>query len=87
MSFIVQKAFKVHFQRMRGHIPTLGAALLLCGALLVPDAAYARENDQSEQNEALNCTDPKHRHSIVRSLTESLPIRKKEKSRVRRILM
>jgi hypothetical protein len=87
VSFIVQKALEMHFRRMRGHIPTLGTALVLCAAMLVPDAAYARENEQGEQNETLNCTDPKHRHSIVRSLTESLPIREKEKARVRRILM
>jgi hypothetical protein len=87
VSFIVQKAFNVHFPRMRGHIPTLGAALVMCAAMFAPDSAYARENEQNEQHDALNCTDPKHRHSVVRPLTESLPIRKKDKSRVRRVLM
>ncbi len=87
MLFIVQTAFKVQFPRMRGHIPTLGAALVMCAALLVPDSAYARENEQNEQHDAANCTDPKHRHSVVRSLTESVPIRKKDKIRVRRVLM
>jgi len=52
--------------------------------MLAPDSAFAREN---EQHDALNCADPKHRHSAVRPLTESLPIRKKDKSRVRRVLM
>ncbi len=84
MLFIVQTAFKVQFPRMRGHISTLGAALVMCAALFVPDSAYAREN---EQHDAANCTDPKHRHSVVRSLTESVPIRKKDKIRVRRVLM
>ncbi len=85
MSFIVQKAFNVHFPRMRGHIPTFGAALVVCAAMLAPDSAFARE--RNEQHDALNCIDPKHRHSVVRPLTESLPIRKKDKSRVRRVLM
>lgn len=84
MSFIVQKAFNMHFLRMRGHIPTFGAALVVCAAMLAPDSAFARE---SEQHDALNCIDPKHTHSVVRPLTESLPIRKKDKSRVRRVLM
>lgn len=87
MPFIVQKAFNVHSGRMRGQFATLGATLVLCAAMLTPNPAYARENEHGEQNEALNCTDPKHRHSIVRSLTESLPIRKKDKARVRRVLM
>jgi hypothetical protein len=87
MPFIVQKAFDVHLRRMRGHFVTLGPALVLCAAMLTPNSAYARENENGEQNETLNCTDPKHRHSIVRSLTESLPIRKKDKARVRRVLM
>jgi hypothetical protein len=59
----------------------------MCAAMFAPDSAYARENEQNEQHDALNCTDPKHRHSVVRPLTESLPIRKKDKSRVRRVLM
>lgn len=87
MLFIVQTAFKVQFPLMRGHISTLGAALVMCAALFVPDSAYARENEQNEQHDAANCTDPKHRHSVVRSLTESVPIRKKDKIRVRRVLM
>jgi hypothetical protein len=87
MPFIVQKAFDVHFRRMRGQFATLAVALVLCAAMLTPNSAYARESEHGEQNETLNCTDPKHRHSIVRSLTESLPIRKKDKARVRRVLM
>ena len=84
MTFIVQKAFKVQFPRMRGLLLTIGTGMVVLAAGMAPDAAFARENDQSE---AANCTDPKHRHTVVRPLTESLPIRKGEKVRVRRILM
>jgi len=56
----------------------------LFGRRHVADAAFARETDQSE---AANCVDPKHKHTVVRPLTESVPIRKSEKVRVRRILM
>jgi hypothetical protein len=84
MAFIVQKAFAVQFLRMRGHLLVLGSGIVLCAALLSPDAAYGRD---TEQNDPANCTDPKHRHTILRPLTEPVPIRKKEKGRVRRILM
>ena len=87
MSFIVQKAFGVQFPHMRGHILTFGTALAVCAAMFTPEAAYARENEQNEQHDANNCTEPKHRHSVVRPMTESAPIRKKEKLRVRRVLM
>ena len=69
---------------MRGSFVTLSVGMVVLGTLALPDAAFAREN---EQVEAANCTDPKHRHVQVRPLTESLPIRKSEKLRVRRILM
>jgi len=84
MAFIVQKAFKVQFQHMRGLFLTVGTGMGILAAGMAPDAAFARETDQPE---AANCTDPKHRHTVVRPLTEALPIRKGEKVRVRRILM
>ena len=69
---------------MRGSIFTLGFGFVALGAAVIPDTAMARESDQAE---TAICTDPKHRHVVVRPLTESLPIRKSEKLRVRRILM
>jgi hypothetical protein len=84
MSFIVQKAFPAHIRRMRGHWLTFGSGLVLGAAMMLPEASYARE---TEQNDAANCSDPKHRHMVVRPLTEPAPIRKSEKIRVRRILM
>ncbi len=84
MTFIVQKAFVAQISRMRGLFLTLGTGMVVLAAGMSPDAAFARETDQSE---AANCTDPKHRHTVVRPLTESLPIRRSEKVRVRRILM
>jgi hypothetical protein len=84
VTFIVQKAFGAQIRRMRGLFLTFGAGMAVAAAGMVPDVAAARETDQSE---AANCTDPKHRHTVVRPLTESVPIRKTEKVRVRRILM
>lgn len=84
MAFIVQKAFGAHIWRMRGFFLTFGTGIVLFAAGISPDAAFARENDQSE---AANCPDPQHKHTVVRALTESLPIRKGDKVRVRRILM
>ncbi|OYU02221.1 MAG: hypothetical protein CFE36_07055 [Sphingomonadaceae bacterium PASS1] len=49
-----------------------------------PDTAFARETEQAE---IANCNDPRHRHFVVRPLTESLPVRKTENQRVRRVLM
>ncbi len=83
MAFIVQTAFKVQFRRMRGLL-TFGSGLVLFAAMMSPDAAFARETDQ---NNSVNCTDPKHRHTVLRPLTEPVPLRKAEKVRVRRILM
>jgi hypothetical protein len=81
MSFIAQKAFKVHFWHMGRYVLSFGVGIALGAAVLVPEPAYARENEQS------NCTDPKHRHVAVRPLTEPAPIRKRHKERVRRVLM
>jgi hypothetical protein len=84
MAFIFQKAFTVQFPRMRGLVLSFGTGIAFLAAGMFPEAAMARETDQAE---AANCTDPKHRHVVVRPLTESVPIRKNEKVRVRRILM
>lgn len=83
-SFIVQKAFCWHFGRMRGLFATLGTGIILLSAGFLPDTAFARETEQAE---IANCNDPRHRHVVVRPLTESLPVRKSEKQRIRRILM
>lgn len=57
---------------------------VVVGAFALPNAAMARD---SEPQESVSCNDPRHRHVVVRPLTESLPIRKAEKTRIRRILM
>lgn len=84
MTFIVQKALNVHFPHMRGLFLTVGFGMAMLAVGMLPDVAFARETDQSE---SANCTDPKHKHTVVRPLTEAPPIRKGEKVRVRRILM
>ena len=84
MSFIVQQSFEVHFQRMGRFALLSTAGIVLCVAMFAPEPALARENEQSEQT---NCIDPKRRHTAVRPLTEPAPIRKKDKERVRRVLM
>jgi hypothetical protein len=83
-SFIVYKAFCWHFAHMRRLFSTLSTGIVLLSAGYAPDAAAARETEQAE---IANCNDPRHKHVVVRSLTESLPVRKTEKQRVRRILM
>lgn len=84
ISFIVQKAFLMQIQLMRRILLTFGTGLVVFGAAMMPDAALAREVEQADVG---NCTDPKHRHTVVRPLTESAPRRKTEKLRIRRILM
>lgn len=83
-TFILQKALKAHFRRMRGALLSFGSGALLCAAMLSPETAFARETDQSE---SANCTDPKHRQYVLRPLTEPVPVRKKDRLRVRRVLM
>ncbi|MBL0924468.1 MAG: hypothetical protein IBJ12_08385 [Sphingomonadaceae bacterium] len=83
-TFIVAKAFKAHFPLMGRYLLSSGIGIVLCTAVFMPEPAFARDN---EQNEQANCTDPKHRHTAVRPLTESVPVRKKDKERVRRVLM
>jgi hypothetical protein len=87
MTFIVQKAFEAHTSRMRGALASFATGFVFFGAMLMPEAAFARESEQNEQNEASDCVDPKHRHYVARSLTEPAPIRKKDKMRIRRVLM
>ena len=84
VSFIFQKGLCWHFAKMRGLFATLGTGIVILSAGYAPDAAAARETEQAE---ITNCNDPRHRHVVVRPLTESLPVRKTEKQRVRRILM
>lgn len=84
MAFILQKAFKAQTERMRGLFITFGASAVVLSAAMLPANAFAREVDQAE---AANCSDPKHRHTVLRPLTEPAPIRKSDKIRVRRILM
>ncbi len=84
MAFIVQKACLAQPLPMRGQLAIFASGMVFFGAVLAPETAFARE---SEQSEAASCTDPKHRHYAVRPLTEPTPIRKREKLRVRRVLM
>ena len=83
-SFTVHKAFCWHFAAMRGLFSTLGTGIVILTAGSLPDTAFARETEQAE---IANCNDSRHKHMVVRSLIESLPVRKGEKQRVRRILM
>ena len=83
-SFIVETGFGRQVVGMRGSFVTLSFGLFALGGGAFPDIAMARETEPAE---SANCVDPKHRHVVVRPLTESLPIRKSEKLRVRRILM
>jgi hypothetical protein len=83
LSFILQKAFSAQTMRMRGLVFTALAfgAVAILG--IAPETASARE---SEQAETTNCA-CKPQRRIVRPMTEATPIRKKDKDRVRRILM
>jgi hypothetical protein len=82
--FMLQKSLCWHFARMRGLFLTLGTGIVILSAGFLPGTAFARETEQAE---IANCNDPRHRHVVVRPLTESLPVRKGEKQRLRRILM
>jgi hypothetical protein len=83
MSFILQKAFPAQSDYMRGFVFTVFAIVALAILGFTPETAAAREIEQAEN---ANCI-CKSQRRIVRPLTESTPIRKKEKDRVRRILM
>ena len=83
MSFILHKAFSMLIMCMRGFVFT---TLVTCGVLVLgfmPETSLARESDQAEN---ANCV-CKSQRRLVRPMTESMPIRKKDKDRVRRILM
>lgn len=82
--FIVRKAFERQAVSMRRSFGILSFGFIVSGAFAMPSAASARE---AEPAESASCNDPKHRHVVVRPLTESLPIRKADKIRIRRILM
>jgi hypothetical protein len=83
VSFIVQKAFAAHFERMRGLRFSTCGAFALFAALAVPQSAAARETAPVQDE---NCTETK-RVTVVRPLTEAAPIRRKDKVRTRRVLM
>ena len=83
MSFILQKAFPAQTSRMRGTVFTLLAIGGVATLGFAPEAAFARE---AEQAETANCS-CKAQRRIVRPMTESMPIRKKDKDKIRRILM
>ena len=83
MLFILQKAFPAQSERMRGFvfaILAVGAAMTIA---VTPGNASSRESEQAENT---NCS-CKSQRRMVRPLTESMPVRKRDKDRVRRILM
>ena len=83
MPFILQKGLSGHLRRMRVLILT---TLAIVGAAMLgvaPETAAAREGDQVE---AANCQ-CKPQRRVVRSMMEPTPVRKKDRDRVRRILM
>lgn len=69
--------------RMRGFVFSMlaGSAIAVMG--MTPETAAARESEQAESG-SCPC---KSQRRIIRPLIESTPIRKKDKERVRRILM
>ncbi len=69
---------------MWGSFVTLSLGVFALGAFAIPSSVMAREADSSE---SVNCADPKHRHVLVRPLTEPVVIRKADKFRIRRVLM
>lgn len=68
---------------MRGALKSV-VGILLVALVAIPAAASVRESDHGD---GAICTEPKHRHVVLRPLTEPAPIRKKDKVRVRRVLM
>ncbi len=83
MTFILQKASAAQNIRMRGSVFTILAVGAAMTVAVAPGTASARETEQVENT---NCT-CKSQRRMVRPLTESMPIRKKDKERMRRILM
>lgn len=68
---------------MRSCVLTTLAIAVVAITGFSPETAAARE---SEQVEATNCP-CKAQRRVVRPMTESMPVLKKDKERVRRILM
>jgi hypothetical protein len=83
MSFILQQAFSAQTPCMKSFVFTMLAVCAVAVLGFTPEPALARETEQAENS---NCP-CKSQRRIVRPLTESTPIRKKDKDRVRRILM
>ncbi|MEP7349799.1 MAG: hypothetical protein ABI668_07590 [Sphingorhabdus sp.] len=69
---------------MRGTIFTLLAVGTALIAGIGPDVASAREAEPAEN---ANCMCKTSCRAIIRPLTETIPIRKKDRDRARRILM
>jgi hypothetical protein len=82
--FILQKAFPVQSGSMQRLAFIIMLAAIAATAGFTPQAAYAADSDQAENT---NCSCKTPRRTIVRPLTESTPIRKSDKVRIRRILM
>ncbi len=68
---------------MRSFVFTMLTACAVAISSFASEPALARESERAEN---ANCS-CKLQRRIVRPLTESTPIRKKDKDRVRRILM
>ncbi len=83
MAFILQKAFLAHIAAMRGFVFAILAILATVTIGFTPVAASPRDAEQAE-NVSCSC---KLQRRLVRPLTESMPVRKKDKDRMRRILM
>lgn len=74
----------MQFNAMREPLVIFALGAAFSGVIILPEAAFARE---SEQSETANHSNPRHRHNVARPVTEPAPIRKTEKLRVRRVLM
>ena len=83
MAFILWKAFKAQRISVKGLTYTILAIAATVLMVITPVTASPRDSDQAE---AANCP-CKAQRRLVRPLTESMPVRKKDKDRIRRILM
>ena len=83
MAFILQKAFSAQIMRMRGFVFAILAVVATITIGVTPVTASPRDAEQVE-NISCSC---KSQGRLVRPLTESMPVRKKDKDRMRRILM
>ena len=83
MAFILQKDFPAQIMCMRGFVFAISSVVAAIGIGVTPVTASPRDLDQAE-NASCSC---KSQRRMVRPLTESMPVRKKDKDRVRRILM